>query len=60
LRGPIFIAEERMPLLAVGTTAPDFDLPAVTGEEKHRFKLSDFRGKKHVVLAFYALNWTPT
>lgn len=49
-----------MPLLAVGTTAPDFDLPAVTGEEKHRFKLSDFRGKKHVVLAFYALNWTPT
>ncbi len=49
-----------MPLLAVGKTAPDFDLPAVTGEEKHRFKLSDFRSKKHVVVAFYALNWTPT
>ena len=49
-----------MPLLAVGATAPNFDLPAVTGEAKHRFKLSDFRGQKHVVLAFYALNWTPT
>ncbi len=49
-----------MPLLAVGATAPDFDLAAVTGEEKHRFRLSDFQGKKHVVLAFYALNWTPT
>ncbi len=43
----------------VGETAPDFDVPAVTGEEKHRFKLSDFRGKKHVVLAFYVLDWTP-
>ena len=49
-----------MPLLPVGKTAPDFDLPAVTGEEKHRFHLRDVRGKKHVVLAFYALNWTPT
>ncbi len=49
-----------MPLLAVGKTAPDFDLPAVTGEEKHRFRLSELRGKQHVVLAFYALNWTPT
>lgn len=49
-----------MPLLAVGKTAPDFDLPAVTGEEKHRFHLRDLRGQKHVVLAFYALNWTPT
>lgn len=49
-----------MSLLAVGVTAPDFDLSAVTGEEKHRFKLSDFRGQKHVVVAFYALNWTPT
>ena len=49
-----------MAILAVGQTAPDFELPAVTGTEKHRCKLSDFRGKKHVVVAFYALNWTPT
>ena len=49
-----------MPALAVGAAAPDFDLPAVTGEEKHRFHLADLRGKKNVMVAFYALNWTPT
>jgi peroxiredoxin len=49
-----------MPIKKVGTLAPDFELPAVTGTEKHKLKLSSFRGKQHVVLAFYALNWTPT
>jgi peroxiredoxin len=45
--------------LPVGATAPDFELPAVTGDSKHTLKLSDFRGVKNVVLAFYVLNWTP-
>ena len=49
-----------MPILKVGALAPDFELPAVTGTEKHKFKLSGLRGQKHVVVAFYALNWTPT
>ncbi len=44
--------------LPVGTMAPDFELPAVIGEEKMRFKLSDYRGK-NVVMAFYPLDWTP-
>jgi peroxiredoxin len=44
----------------VGDMAPDFDLPAVTGDQKFRVKLSDFRGKKHVVVAFHPLDWTPT
>jgi hypothetical protein len=48
-----------MPPLRVGDKAPDFELPAVTGEQKHTFKLSDFRGKKNVLLAFHVLNWTP-
>jgi peroxiredoxin len=48
-----------MGALRVGETAPDFDLPAVTGEQRHRVRLSDFRGKKNVILVFYALNWTP-
>ena len=48
-----------MTALQVGELAPDFDLPAVTGDQRHRFKLSDFRGKKNVVIAFYVLNWTP-
>ena len=49
-----------MAILKVGVAAPDFELPAVTGEEKHKFHLADFHGQKHVVVAFYALNWTPT
>ena len=48
-----------MAALAVGSHAPDFDVPACTGEEKHRLKLSEFRGKRHIVLAFHPLNWTP-
>ena len=49
-----------MAVLQVGDVAPDFDLVAVTGDQKHRFKLSDFKGKKNVLIAFYALDWTPT
>jgi peroxiredoxin Q/BCP len=45
--------------LKVGDAAPDFDLPAVTGDRAHRVKLSDFRGK-HVVVTFHPLDWTPT
>ena len=40
----------------VGDTAPDFE--ALTDEGKP-VKLSDFRGKNNVVLAFYPLAWTP-
>ncbi len=46
--------------LKVGDAAPDFELPAVEGEREFRVKLSDFRGKQHVVLAFHPLDWTPT
>lgn len=45
--------------LKVGDVAPDFDLPACTGDHKHRVRLSDFRSKKNVVLAFHPLDWTP-
>ena len=45
--------------MQVGDLAPDFELPAVTGEQKSTIKLSDFRGKKNVVLAFYPLDLTP-
>jgi cytochrome oxidase Cu insertion factor (SCO1/SenC/PrrC family) len=41
--------------LKVGQAAPDFTLPDTTGKQ---FKLSDFRGKKNVVLAFYVLAFT--
>lgn len=45
--------------LEVGATAPDFQLTAVTGMTKHNLRLSDYRGKANVVLAFHPLNWTP-
>lgn len=43
--------------LKVGDQAPDFELPGHRGGEKVR--LSDFHGKKNVVLVFYPLDWTP-
>lgn len=45
--------------LRVGDTAPDFELAAVTGEKTHRVRLGDYQGKKHVVMAFHPINWTP-
>jgi len=46
-----------MSLLAVGDLAPDFDLPALIGGVKRRFRLSSQRGKKNVLLAFHPSNW---
>src|SRR5579864_9147462 len=43
--------------IAVGQTAPDFTL---MNQEKKEVKLSDFVGKKNVVLMFYPLDWSPT
>ena len=45
--------------LNIGDEAPDFDLPAVMGNIKQRVKLSDYRGKKNVILVFYPADWTP-
>lgn len=41
--------------LKVGDTAPDFTLRATDGKT---YKLSDFKGKKNVVLAIYVLAFT--
>ena len=41
--------------LKVGDMAPDFTLPSTAGG---RVKLSDFRGKNNVVLAFFVLAFT--
>jgi len=40
----------------VGEKAPDFELTSTQG----KFKLSDFAGKKNVVVQFYVLDFTPT
>jgi peroxiredoxin len=44
-------------VLKPGEMAPDFDLPALIGGVKKRFRLSEHRGKKNLLLAFYPLNW---
>ena len=41
--------------LKVGDAAPDFTLRATDG---NTYKLSDFKGKKNVVLAIYVLAFT--
>lgn len=43
--------------LEVGEQAPDFALPSTTGEQ---IRLSQFRGKKLVLLEFYGVDFAPT
>ncbi len=42
--------------IEVGQKAPDFTLK---DQDQKETKLSDFNGKKNVVLAFYPLDWSP-
>ena len=42
--------------LSVGQAAPDF---ALKDQNQKEVKLSDFAGKKRVVLVFYPLDWSP-
>ena len=43
--------------LAIGQTAPEFTLK---DQHQKEVELSDFAGKKKVVLVFYPLDWSPT
>ncbi|NLE75571.1 MAG: redoxin domain-containing protein [Chloroflexi bacterium] len=47
------MAEQHIP--KVGEAAPDFTLPAIDGK---KVSLSEFKGKKHVILSFHPLAWT--
>src|SRR6202011_5335304 len=42
--------------LPPGDTAPDFTLPSTVGD---KVSLSDYRGKKNVLLMFYPLDFSP-
>jgi len=46
-----------MTTLKAGDMAPDFTLPSTIGET---VTLSDYRGKKNVLLLFYPLDFSPT
>ena len=43
--------------LEVGEKAPDFTLPSTTGE---KISLSQFQGKKFVLIEFYGADFAPT
>ena len=43
--------------IEVGEKAPDFKLPATTGTD---ISLSEFRGKKWVLVEFYGVDFAPT
>lgn len=49
----VFLVERQ---LEVGQVAPDFNLSSTNGE---KIRLSDFKGEKHVMVAFYPLDFTP-
>ena len=44
--------------LKVGDTAPDFTVPGRSNTSGKDIKLSDFRGKKNVILAFFPAAFT--
>jgi hypothetical protein len=48
--------EELKMALRIGQFAPDFSLESQLGE---KVRLSDFRGRKNVVIAFFPLAFTP-
>jgi hypothetical protein len=56
---PVLISFAFLPTLAIGLTigekAPSFEASSTQGT----LSLSDFQGKKHVVLAFYIKDFTP-
>ncbi len=60
-KGNIYNPGELKPIdstlkVKVGDIAPDFTLPAVSGDD---VTLSQYRGKKHVVISFVPAAWTP-
>lgn len=45
-------------MIEVGKQAPNFELASQLAGKK--YKLSQFKGQKNVMLVFYPLDWTPT
>ena len=56
LTGVLVVTSAAM-ALEVGEQAPEFTLPSTSGE---KFSLSQFQGKKHVLIQFYTMDFQPT
>ena len=55
--GSALIGASAAAAVEVGEPAPGFTLPSTTGSD---ISLSDYRGKKWVLLEFYGADFTPT
>ena len=55
--GVVAVAPRLARAVEVGEPAPAFTLPSTSGAD---ISLSDFRGKKWVLLEFYGADFTPT
>lgn len=58
MSAPLFAQKESSQMPKVGDMAPDFTLKYFDGTDLKDLKLSDYRGKKNVVLAFYIFAFT--
>ena len=62
LAAPVLFAQQQpappKTHLNVGDTAPDFTIAARANTSGKEIKLSDYRGKKNVVLAFFPAAFT--
>ena len=58
MSAPLLAQKENAQMPKVGDTAPDFTLKYFDGNDLKDVKLSDYRGKKNVVLAFYIFAFT--
>ncbi len=54
---PVVLGPRPARAVEVGEPAPDFSLASTTGGD---ISLSDFRGKKFVLLEFYGADFAPT
>lgn len=58
MSAPLLAQKESSQMPKVGDMAPDFTLKYFDGTDLKDLKLSDYRGKKNVVLAFYIFAFT--
>jgi hypothetical protein len=52
------LAQKESSMPKVGDMAPDFTLMYFDGSDRKPVKLSDYRGKKNVIVAFYVFAFT--
>jgi hypothetical protein len=55
---PVLAQQENAQMPKVGDMAPDFTLKYFDGSDLKEVKLSDYRGKQNVVVAFYVFAFT--